>query len=161
MQISKLTCCVDTSRSCRLLSSSTDTVSSISCLHSVLSWFISLSKTCQRVCMRGEHRAIIPRIYTLPFGGYRIARSSLRYWLFTIDRECSGACCFACSRDMFWLTSSFQALLSRASIFVKIATTGTAPPSIYQLVNLSLTAFNNFPYLCPCRTRRKNCFPRP
>ena len=160
MQISKLTCCVDTSRSCRLLSSSTDTVSSISCLHSVLSWFISLSKTCQRVCMGGEHRAIIPRIYTLPFGGYRIARSSLRYWLFTIDRECSGACCFACSRDMFWLTSSFQALLSRASIFVKIATTGTAP-YIYQFVNRSSPACNNFACLCPYRTRRKNYFPQP
>ena len=41
MQISMLICCADTSKSHRLLSSSTDTVSCISSTHWVLSWFIS------------------------------------------------------------------------------------------------------------------------
>ena len=68
----------------------------------------------------------IPRIYTLPFGGYRILSSQLKYCSFAMDRECSGACRLASSRDIFW-TSLFHALLSSASILVKMTTTGTAP----------------------------------
>ena len=68
IQSSMLTCCVDTSRSCRLLSSSTVTVSCISWPHSVLSWFISQVEPVSAFEWVASV-VILHRIYTLPFGG--------------------------------------------------------------------------------------------
>jgi hypothetical protein len=93
-----------------------------------------LSETGQLVQTGGA--LILPRMYTLPFGRYRISSSWLKYWLFTIDSDCSGACCFACPRGTFWSNSWLNASLSMASIFVKTATTGTAPdiPVRYSII---------------------------